>query len=66
MKLSTAEELAEKYQPIFDNEDVRKVFEARLPNKAVPVDEARILAFIEKTNKAHASFVVSIMEDLCL
>ena len=55
--LMTDEELKRRYRDLLNNPAIKEVGHARTPNKAKPVDEQALLAFVQKTEREHAAYV---------
>ena len=59
----TDDELERRYRELLRNPEIRKVGEARTPNRAKPVDEKALLDFVRRTERAHATFVHRVFEN---
>lgn len=58
----TDDELKRRYRELLKSPAIKKVGEARTPNKARPVDEKALLGFVKETERSHASFVHDVFE----
>ena len=58
----TDNELKRRYRQLLRTPAIRKVGEARTPNKAMPVDEKALLGFVRETERSHVSFVHDVFE----
>ena len=62
VKPMTDDELKRRYRELLKSPAIKKVGEARTPNKARPVDEKALLGFVKETERSHASFVHDVFE----